>query len=325
MPEILPNVHQIIVNYGGRPLRPYLLIGPAASLLIDAGDTTTAEKDLLPYFQSIGFDPARLTYVLITHPDIDHSAGLAAVKKLCPNAKLICGTADRYEVESPLGLVDSRARYHWKLHHEGPDGKDRDAMLAKSGEFTPVDFTCAGGELLRLGPGDGPLDTVEILHLPGHSHGHLGVFIPAHNTAIIGDAVHDRCALLFDGNPALPVTYMYIDEYISTIARLKAMKLERIHSAHWRDCTTPEEVTAWLDLSRDYAISAEKTILELVRQSPAGVTLHELLQQIKPVLGTWPVHRDSLARFFVAGHLEHLQRLGLMTMTDEPPVRWIAR
>ena len=325
MPEILPNVHQIVVNYGGRPLRLYLLIGPTASLLIDAGDTTTAQKDILPYFKSINFDPASLTYVLITHPDIDHSAGLAAIKKLCPNAKLTCGTADRYEVESPLGLVDSRARVHWQLHHEGPDGKDRDAMLAKSGSFTPVDFTFTGGELLRLGPGDGPLDTVEILHLPGHSHGHLGVFIPAHNTAIIGDAVHDRCAFLFDGNPALPVTYMYIDEYLGTIARLKAMKLDRIHSAHWRDCTTPDEAAAWLDLSRDYALACERTLLDLVRAHTAGITLHDILAQVRPTFGTWPPHRDGLARFFIAGHLEHLVSLGQLTTTGEPPIRFLPR
>ena len=325
MPEILPGVHQILVNYGGRPLKLYLLIGPTASLLMDVGDPPVPEKDVVPYMRSIGFVPTQLCYVMITHPDTDHSAGLAAIKRVAPGARLTCGTADRQQVESPLALVDLRGRVHCARHHVGPDGDERTKALARSGEFTPVDLTFSGGETIRLGPGDGPLDVVEVMHLPGHSHGHLGVYIPAYHSAIIGDAVHDVMSPDLQGRPALPVTYMYIDEYLGTLARLKAMRLEQVYSAHWPDCRTREQVDAWLDLSRDYAVGAEKAILDLVRQSKEGVTLAELLMLIKPALGTWPANRDSASRFFVAGHLERLEAHGTIAGDAGIPMRYRAR
>jgi hypothetical protein len=136
--------------------------------------------------------------------------------------------------------------------------------------------------------------------------------------------VHDRFCPDFDGNPALPPTYMYIDAYLGTIARLRAMGLERIYSAHWPDRVTAEEVRAWLDLSKDFAEGAERTILGLVRDAKGGATLHELLGRIKPTLGAWPANRDSAARFFVAGHLEHLEQVGLIKSQGEPPVKFFA-
>jgi hypothetical protein len=103
------------------------------------------------------------------------------------------------------------------------------------------------------------------------------------------------------------------------------MKLDRIYSAHWRDCVTNSEVNSWLDLSRDYALSSERTIFEIVKANP-GVTLKEILfTKAKPALGDWPPNRDSLARYFVAGHLEHLASLGKIEMRGEPPVKFFPR
>src|ERR671925_23747 len=54
----------------------------------------------------------------------------------------------------------------------------RDAM----GTDTPVDIRLTGGEVLRLGP---ELE-LRVLHLPGHSPGHIGLWEPASRTAIVG-------------------------------------------------------------------------------------------------------------------------------------------
>jgi glyoxylase-like metal-dependent hydrolase (beta-lactamase superfamily II) len=58
-------------------------------------------------------------------------------------------------------------------------------MWADLGGDCPIDFGLRGGETFRLGPEW----RVEIMHLPGHSLGHLGVWDPRSGVAIITDAV----------------------------------------------------------------------------------------------------------------------------------------
>src|SRR4051812_13123057 len=100
--EILSGVHQIPVNYKGRPLKLYLLLFNGEAMLMDVGDGPTPETDILPYFEKIGFDPKKLNYILLTHPDIDHVGGLHRMKAAVgERTKFICGTLDREQIETP--------------------------------------------------------------------------------------------------------------------------------------------------------------------------------------------------------------------------------
>ena len=124
----------------------------------------------------------------------------------------------------------------------------------------------AGGEVFSLGGGVGAEGReVRILHLPGHSRGHLGVHLLAENAAIIGDAVHGAANRFMDGRAAFACTYMYVDSYLGTIAQLRAMKLARLYSCHWADCQDNPAVEAFLDESQTYAHKAEAVILDTVQ------------------------------------------------------------
>jgi glyoxylase-like metal-dependent hydrolase (beta-lactamase superfamily II) len=318
--QLLPGLHQIPINYKNRPLKLYLIQGPDMNLLMDTGDASTPDADILPYFKSINFDPKNLTHVIATHPDLDHTGGLARIKQVAgPHTQFICGTADRAQVESPEGLVDLRYRAHYHHHQLGPDDKAREALIQRSGAYVPINATFTGGETLRVAHDQ----YLEILHLPGHSHGHLGVYLPWQNTAIIGDAVHGTANRFLDGKAAFACTYMYIDEYLGTIARLQAMNLTHLFSCHWPECNTNDEVNAFLTQSRDYCLSAEKAILETVQASgEKGLTLKEVCQQAKPRLGDWPADKDMETRSMAHGHLQHLVNVGHLSASDSIPIRY---
>ena len=103
--EVLPGVHQIAIDYKGRPLQLYLLRFGGESLLMDCGEAANPGKDILPYFAKIGMKPSELTHVMLTHPDVDHTGGLHALAEACPHAKFYCGTDDRTQIETPEGLA----------------------------------------------------------------------------------------------------------------------------------------------------------------------------------------------------------------------------
>jgi len=229
--ELLPGVHQIPVNYKGRPLQLYLLRFGEESMLMDCGDAGVPAKDILPYFEKIGFDPRRLTYVMLTHPDADHVGGVYAIREAAPQARFLCGTLDREQIETPEALADIRGRAHYYWHGIGMDDAKRDAFIANvggPGKRLAIARTFNGGEKLQIGPRE-----MEILHVPGHSQGHLGVYLSWENAAIIGDAVHGTANRFLDGNAAFACTYMWIDAYLGTIDRLQAIKLHRLYSCHW--------------------------------------------------------------------------------------------
>ena len=321
--EILPGVHQIGVNYKGRPLNLYLLRFAAESLLMDTGDATVPPKDILPYFEKIGFDPGQLTYVLLTHPDLDHTGGVYAIREAAPQAKYLCGTLDREQIETPEGLADIRGRAHYYWHGLGMDDAKRAAFITNAGgagQRLAIARTFDGGERLTLGDRE-----LHILHVPGHSQGHLAVYLPWENAAIIGDAVHGTANRFLDGRAAFACTYMWVDAYFGTIDRLQAMKLDRLYSCHWPDCTDNASVNRFLEESRAYALRAEQAILETVKASGSeGMTMRDICLQAKPQLGDWPAEKDLETRSMACGHLQRLVNSALLHTIEGSPVRYVA-
>ncbi len=320
--QILPGIHQIPVTYKNRPLNLYLLQFGGESMLMDTGFANTPEQNILPYFKSINFDPKSLTYVMLTHPDIDHVGGVYAMRDAAPQAQFLCGTLDQEQIETPEGLADIRARAHYHYHGLGPDDAKLAAFIQNAGgagKKISIAKTFDRAATMQLGDRQ-----IQILHLPGHSVDHLGVYLPWLNAAIIADAVHGTANRFLDGTAAFACTYMYVDAYLGTIAQLRAMKLEKLYSCHWPNCENNTAVNAFLNVSRDYALQADTAILETVRAAgPAGLTLKDVCLRAKPKLGDWPAERDADTRSMACGHLQRLTTLGIIRATEDIPTRYI--
>lgn len=71
----------------------YLLTSKAGLIVLDGGDAETG-KQILGNVRTLGFDPANVKVLLNTHQHFDHAAGLAALKKAAPGAKLYASAAD---------------------------------------------------------------------------------------------------------------------------------------------------------------------------------------------------------------------------------------
>lgn len=329
--EIMPGVDQVVVDYKGRPLKLYFLRGQGAGslkMLMDVGDDATVEGWVLPWFERIGMKLSDLTHVMLTHPDLDHTGGVQRMKRVVGasggNAKFVCGQADREQVETPEGLADIRARAHFYWHGLGVDGEARENFIKRAGGpggRVVMDQTYVGGERLLLERGK----RVEVLHLPGHSEGHLGVYVPSENAAIIGDAVHGTANRFMDGRAAFAPTYMYVDAYLGTIKKLLAMKLDRLYSCHWPDCGTAVEVERFLQESKAYCEKAEVIIAAVVEAAgEKGLTLREVCERAKTGLGDWPAEKDTETRSMACGHLQRLAGLGRVRLeAGERPVRYV--
>jgi glyoxylase-like metal-dependent hydrolase (beta-lactamase superfamily II) len=86
--------------------------------------------------------------------------------------------------------------------------------------FTTPTRTVVDGDVIDLGN-----RAFEVLHLPGHSPGSLGLWEAATGTLFSGDAIYD--------GPLLDmVAGANIDEYVATMRRLRSLPVEVVHGGH---------------------------------------------------------------------------------------------
>ncbi len=292
--EVVPGIHRIDSRMGSRRLAQWLVSGSQGTLLLDTGIAGTVTEHVVPALAELAIEPERIAEVVISHADVDHYGGNAEVRALAPDARLRAHPLDRPLVES-WELI-ARRRYGWYRHH----GLDYDESTWRwledaAGADTELDGELEPGEWIDLG-GVG----VEVLHLPGHSLGHVGLYEPATNTAIISDAAMGRGFDNADGGRAGPPPYVDLVAYRATIARLRELSPARLGTAHF-PLFEGEEVVRFLDLSERFTDQLERA-LERALGSGAG-SVADLLGPIAAEVGGYPEIEVELARS-IGAHLE---------------------
>jgi len=311
--EIYDGAYQIQSLFDGRNLFQYLLIGQHA-VLVDTGIAETPGKVIFPYLDRLGLAPEKLTLAVTTHADLDHQGGNDAIKSASPRTLLSCGEADRELVESPRQLFDQRYNF---LRAEHDVGFDPDPGPSAGGPRR-MDITFSGGERIRL-TDDWEL---EVLHVPGHSHGHLALYDSKHKAAFVGDAIHGRGCPKAEGGMAIPVTYYYVDAYLSTLRYLECLEINALYSGHW-PIMTGEEIRDFITDSRRTVDIFDLAILASLKSHLSGLTMNELIDVVANAAGDWPKDSWSLAMFPVKGHMDRLEQLNkVRAVRGTRPVKW---
>ena len=147
--------------------------------------------------------------------------------------------------------------------------------------------------------------TIESLHTPGHSPGHLSFFIPEDGAMLAGDLVAGSGSS-WVGYPEGDVT-----DYLNSIARLKTLAigsrpeqpdvlaLRVMAPGHGETIHSPAEK---LEEVTKHRLSREKQILDVV--SIGNYTLAEIRKRIYPSLPN--SHVESLAEQSILAHLIRL-------------------
>jgi glyoxylase-like metal-dependent hydrolase (beta-lactamase superfamily II) len=311
--ELYEGAHQIGSLFGGRHLFQYYFAGER-TVLVDSGVATTPEATIFPYIERLGKDPSKLNWLITTHPDADHQGGNAAVKSLARQIIVACGEADRNLVQDPACLYAERYNY---LRHDHGLGFEEEPIPA-AGHKCGVDLGLRGGEIISISDNW----ELEVLHVPGHSLGHLALLDRPRRTAFVSDAVHGRGCPKTDGNMALPVTYFHIDSYLSTLRHLEQLDLQALHTGHWPSMYG-DEIRDFMSDSRRTVEVLDRRLLRALQNSSTGLTLNQLIDEARAEFPDWPSDTRDLAMFPVKGHLELLEARGKIRMTGSGrPLRW---
>ncbi len=304
LPEGVLEIESVL---GERRLHQYVLHDERC-LLVDTGCADTPEAVILPSLSQHGIQAHDLDYVLVTHADVDHYGGDAAMRRAAPRAVLMAHALDVPLIESKALIL--RERYGWYTAHGlgYPDETFR-WLDASAGEDTPVDLMLQGGEVLRLGPAR----PVRIVHLPGHSAGHLGVYDARNGVMIVSDAVMGAGLVDLNGRLISPPPYFSVDAYRRAIARIRAHRPRTLLTGHY-PAMTGDAVVRFLDDSEQFVDTLERSLTRTLQAATAPLTLQHLTLALAEELGPFTAMANELAGP-VRAHLDDLSARGLALRT----------
>ncbi|MEM9700193.1 MAG: MBL fold metallo-hydrolase [Pseudomonadota bacterium] len=214
-----PHVHPIF------SANIHLVLGRDADLLIDSG---MGVAPLRAFLDEIRPDPSKRLICFSTHTHVDH-----------------IGAAHEFDerLVHPLEAEELAAPSPYSLKSDDmSDGLKqlfRDAGYETLWPYLINALPCAGydinsytlmgaratghvseGDVVDLGDW-----AAEVLHLPGHSPGQVGLFHRASGTLFGADAIYDG-PLIYEG-PGMDRT-----EYAATMRRLVDLPIRRVHGGH---------------------------------------------------------------------------------------------
>jgi glyoxylase-like metal-dependent hydrolase (beta-lactamase superfamily II) len=282
--EIARGIHRIEGDLGERYVCQYLLVGEERTLLVDTGLRDMPNTVIAPYLATVGRSLADLDDVVISHADVDHCGGNRALRAAAPRARFHCGEADRAWIESNATMLADNYRWY-EAYGFGPSADDIAFLEHELGGDAPIDVGLRGGETLRLGPDW----RIEVLALPGHTPGHLGLWDPRSRAAIIIDAVlrdgiYDRA-----GARLIPPRYYDARAYEATIRSVRALDPDLLLTAHYE---VMDRAAAGDFLDRSLAFVDE--VRDAVR-SAQSTDLRTLAQQVDRAVGPFPSFTHELA------------------------------
>lgn len=165
-----------------RMIYPTLLWEGQDALLVDAGYPGQLATVRQAVDQTgIPFEP--INQVILTHHDIDHLGGVRDLQKELPRAVRVLA----YEVEKPYVQGDLTPLKLAQLEADLPNlpaerrGDFERLKLGFENSFVRVDETLSDGQLLPY------LGGVRIIHTPGHTLGHICLYLQESKTLIGGD------------------------------------------------------------------------------------------------------------------------------------------
>jgi len=248
-------IHRVPSELGVRRLAQWLVVDGDEALLVDTGVPESVPEHIVPALRELGVEPAGLREVIISHADVDHYGGNAGIRQLAPGARIRAHPLDRALLER-WENISGPARYGWYR----PRGLDYDPavwdwLVTAAGPDVEIDGDVSDGETVTVGGA-----SLEVLSLPGHSPGHLGLWHAPTRTAIVADAVLHRGLVDLDGELLGPPPIVTAPGYRSSIARLQALAPARLETSHYAPVEGEPAVEEFLAASAAFMDALEASV-----------------------------------------------------------------
>lgn len=192
--RIAPNIEilELPFNIWGVPntVYPVLLWDEDGATLVDTGGPEGFAQ-LKQLVEQTGVNFSRIKRVIITHQDWDHIGNLPEIVRELGDVEICCHVAEKPYIEGTLPLIKlSPERMATRLNAVSPELRPKLEKLFTRKYTAPVSKTLQDSEIMPYHGG------MEIIHTPGHTPGHICIYLPSDRFLIAGDQLHPEGSTL---------------------------------------------------------------------------------------------------------------------------------
>ncbi|SCC37831.1 MBL fold metallo-hydrolase [Bacillus sp. N5-665] len=201
--EIAKEVEMLQLEFQEFIIHPILLWNDEMAVLIDTGFPGQIE-DIQVEMERVDVSFDKLKAVILTHQDIDHIGSLPELLQNCgSNIKVYAHELDKPYIEGDLPLLKGGNV------ENPPKGKVSDTVI--DGQELPY---CGG---------------ILILHTPGHTPGHISLYLKQSKTLIAGDSMYSVNGML--GGIHAPTT-LDVQEALQSLKKYLNLDIESVVCYH---------------------------------------------------------------------------------------------
>ena len=164
-------------------------------VLVDAGFPGQTET-IVQAIGAAGFSAENITHIILTHHDIDHIGCLKDLLALSPKAQAMTHPEEAPYIngkKTPIKMAAMLEKYE-SLPAEQKAFCDL-LRQAFPNLTVQISRTLSDGEVLPLCGG------IEVIHTPGHTPGHISLFLRESSILVTGDALNVAGGKLTGPNP----------------------------------------------------------------------------------------------------------------------------
>jgi glyoxylase-like metal-dependent hydrolase (beta-lactamase superfamily II) len=221
---------QTTLANGPGTIYPSLLHDDTNALLIDTGLPGLA-GEIAAAMEALGVPLARLTHIVLTHADMDHVGSLSQLLALCPQGvQVLCHEREKPYVQCdvpPLRLAQLEASLD-KL-----TGAMKEQMTALAQNLranyknlrAEVTKTVEDCEMLPCG--------AQVVETPGHTPGHICLYLKESKTLIAGDALNVEGWALLPAPDRLAYDLSFQKASLKKLAGLDIEKVVCFHGGEY--------------------------------------------------------------------------------------------
>lgn len=163
-----------------RRMHPTLVYDNENVILIDAGLPEQLEE-ICTEVDKVGMDFEKINKIIITHHDLDHIGSLAISIKNSPNKiEVLAHNDEKPYIEgdkTPIKFTQDRFL-------DIPEEKRQELLSQIRTLHTKIDRTIKDDDELPYCGG------IKIIHTPGHTPGHICLYLKKYKTLVTGDALN---------------------------------------------------------------------------------------------------------------------------------------
>jgi glyoxylase-like metal-dependent hydrolase (beta-lactamase superfamily II) len=160
-------------------------------VLFNDGTSTLLVDTCMPWhfpmlqsaIESLGVELTKLQRIVITHQDIDHISNAGRLKELS-GATVMAHPGDAPYIQGEQHLMKLSPKFIETMLSMIPEAaREAAKTVYNNPSSVQVDHLVSDGEIIPIGAG------VQVIHTPGHTPGHISLYVPSEKLLIAGDAL----------------------------------------------------------------------------------------------------------------------------------------